>query len=103
MKAARGRDGYVSFESKGHAMYAQEGRDIVCAAVSALIINTVNSLEKFTEDDFEAEAEDGFVRIRFHGRQSEGGRLLMDSLLLGLETIGQDYNHRYLKIMIREV
>ena len=29
--------------SKGHAGYAEEGQDIVCAAVSALVINTVNS------------------------------------------------------------
>ena len=36
--------------SRGHAGYAEEGQDIVCAAVSALIINTVNSLETFTDD-----------------------------------------------------
>ena len=36
---------YLDFLSKGHAGYAEEGQDIVCAAVSALIITTVNSLE----------------------------------------------------------
>ena len=36
---------YLEFVSKGHAGYAEEGQDIVCAAVSVLVINTVNSLE----------------------------------------------------------
>ena len=41
---------YLEFVSKGHAGYAEEGQDIVCAAVSVLVINTVNSLETFTDD-----------------------------------------------------
>ena len=49
---------YLDFLSKGHAGYAEEGQDIVCAAVSALIITTVNSLEKFTEEQIEAEADE---------------------------------------------
>ncbi len=36
-----------------HAGYAEEGQDIVCAAVSVLMINTVNSLDAFTDDKFE--------------------------------------------------
>ena len=32
---------YVSFTSKGHAGYAEEGYDIICAAVSVLIINQI--------------------------------------------------------------
>ena len=31
---------YLEFVSKGHAGYAEEGQDIVCAAVSVLVINT---------------------------------------------------------------
>ena len=41
---------YISVESNGHAGYAEEGQDIICAAVSALIVNTVNSVETLTED-----------------------------------------------------
>ena len=49
----KSNDTYVSFRSKGHAGYAPAGEDIVCAAVSALIITTVNSIETFTEDAME--------------------------------------------------
>jgi len=38
-------DRIVGFESEGHAGYADSGSDIVCAAVSALLISCVNGLE----------------------------------------------------------
>ena len=53
-------------ESNGHAGYAEEGQDIICAAVSALIVNTVNSVETLTEDLIISEAGDGYVY--FHSR-----------------------------------
>ena len=58
---------YKGFECAGHAGYAEEGSDIICAAVSALAVNTINAIEQFTEDPFEVEeAEDGgLLRIRF--------------------------------------
>lgn len=46
---------FVGYEIKGHASYAPEGQDIVCAAVSALsiavthkILANVQSLERIT-------------------------------------------------------
>ena len=65
---------YLDFLSKGHAGYAEEGQDIVCAAVSALIITTVNSLEKFTDEQIAIyqdqinEAYEEFVNIVADGR-----------------------------------
>ncbi len=38
---------YQGFLCSGHAGFARAGRDIVCAAVSVLVINTVNSIEQF--------------------------------------------------------
>ena len=94
---------YLEFVSKGHAGYAEEGQDIVCAAVSALIITTVNSLEKFTDDKFDVQENDGFVSIHFRNDLSERGMLLMDSLLLGLTEIAGSYNNRYLTVKVKEV
>ena len=94
---------YVSFVSSGHAGYAEEGQDIVCAAVSVLIINTVNSLEAFTSDEFEAHDRDGFVAIHFKKPNTEQGKLLMDSLILGLTEIEHNYNNRYLTVNVKEV
>ena len=100
----RKKDGsYEEFISKGHAGYAEAGQDIVCAAVSALIITTVNSLEAFTDDKFEAKEDDGYVSIRFTAPVTEKGKLLMDSLILGLTEIEHSYNNRYLTVRVKEV
>ena len=40
----------VGFHCIGHSGYAEAGSDIICAGVSALVINTINSIETFTED-----------------------------------------------------
>ena len=61
IKVRKKNGSYVEFISKGHAGYAEAGQDIVCAAVSALIITTVNSLEKFTDDKFDVQEKDGFI------------------------------------------
>ncbi|MDO5362742.1 MAG: ribosomal-processing cysteine protease Prp [Eubacteriales bacterium] len=94
---------YLEFESKGHAGYAEEGHDIVCAAVSVLVINTVNSLEAFTEDRFEVQERDGYVSFRFTAPVTEKGKLLMDSLVLGLTEIEHSYKNRYLTVKVKEV
>ena len=95
---------YLDLLSKGHAGYAEEGQDIVCAAVSALIINTVNSLETFTKEKFQAKDKDGYVSIIFEqSPNTPEGKLLMDSLILGLTEIEHNYNNRYLTLKVKEV
>ncbi len=94
---------YVSFHSKGHAGYADSGKDIVCAAVSALIITTVNSLEAFTEDEIDLEEKSGEVFFRFRNLISERGTLLMDALVLGLSQIQESCGGKYLEVITKEV
>lgn len=98
---------YMSFVSRGHADYAEEGQDIICAAVSALIISTVNGLEAFTSEKFEQKEADGYVSIQFTEPTGEKGTLLMDTLVLGLTKIKNSYNPRYkqrfLAIKVKEV
>ena len=38
----------VGFETLGHAGYAKRGEDIICSATSVLVINTINSIEKYS-------------------------------------------------------
>ena len=58
---------YKGFLCEGHAEYSEEGMDIVCAAVSALTVNTINSVEKLTEDPFafEEKEEGGWLKLEF--------------------------------------
>ena len=68
---------YKGFELSGHAGYAKSGADIVCAAISMLTTNTINSIETFTDDFFsyEENEETGYMKLmldenasdKFHG------------------------------------
>ena len=83
----------------GHAGYAEAGQDIVCAAVSALVINAINSIEEFTDDAFTCDCRDGMIQSwEFTSEVSEKAALLMDSLVLGLKNIEKSYGREYLAV-----
>ncbi len=77
----------------GHAGFADYGNDIVCAAVSMLVINTINSIERFTDDGMyvDSNEEKGFIDCSFPEGLSHDGNLLMDSAGLGLSAIADQY------------
>jgi len=95
----------LGFSLQGHAGYGEAGQDIVCAAVSALVLNMANSVETFTEDGFTGEAavEGGGFSFRFTGEISPESKLLMDSLILGLQNIRDEYGEQYINIRLKEV
>ena len=95
---------YSQIKAFGHAEYEDYGKDIVCSAVSVLIINTANSLEKFTEDLILAQTyEDGTTEILLKEHPSKEATLLIDSLVLGLEGIRNQYGKKYLSVDYKEV
>ncbi len=96
---------YKGIEMSGHAGYGEYGMDIICSAVSALSLNMANSVEMFTEDGFEGGTEEETGRFWFHftGEVSSESKLLMNSLVLGLQNIQRDYGKQYIKIRIKEV
>lgn len=96
---------YRRVTCKGHAGYAAYGKDIVCASVSCLVINTINSLDELVHEKMEIEARDdeGYIDCRFPNTLSREGRLLMDSLILGLGNIRDSYGKRYLELKFKEV
>ncbi len=95
---------YSSLQAYGHAEYDEPGRDIICAAVSILVINTANAIETFTKDLFSSDIhEDGTTEILLSKNISHDTVLLMDSLMLGLDQIRQQYGKKYLKIEYKEV
>ena len=92
----------------GHAGLAdnhQEGQELVCAAVSALVLNMANSIEQFTDDSFEADQDEeaGGFNFRFTDHISPESRLLMNSLVFGLQNIEEEYGEPYIKIRFEEV
>ena len=96
---------YKGFTCMGHAEYAAEGEDIVCAAISVLTINTINSIDELTDDEIivSADDEEGDLQMYFTDAPSKESILLMDSLKLGLETISSQYGEEFVKVVIQEV
>ncbi len=89
----------------GHAGQGEYGQDMVCASISVLVINTVNSLEQFTKDKFKVKSDEdsGLIELHFGGPVSKEGTILMKSLVLGLEGIEEAYGSRYIKVSFKEV
>lgn len=76
----------------GHAgRKSPDGIDRVCAAVSALTCNLINSLKDLTGDRIRAETASGMTVIEWEDL-SDGGKLLVDSWFLGLTDINREYN-----------
>ena len=74
----------------GHAEYAEAGKDIVCAGVTALTQTLIRSLEGLTSDEIEYEISPG--RADMHYRDlSEAGKLLVDSFFIGVCSIADEF------------
>ena len=78
---------YTGLKVSGHANFDEEGKDIVCAAVSVLTLNLANSIEHFN--------------LTLQDRSEKSG-LLLDSCILGLMDIGEEYRD-FIKINLQEV
>lgn len=96
---------YKEVTCQGHTGYADAGSDIVCAAVSMLVINTINSLEELTDTKMEVASseEDGFINCQLKGPLGADAALLLDSMILGLKNVVSQYGRQYLKLKFKEV
>lgn len=74
----------------GHANYAETGKDIVCAGVTALTQTLIRSLEDLTRDEIQYEISPGRADIRY-GNLSEEGELLVDSFFIGVCQIADEF------------
>ena len=83
---------YTGFDVKGHAEFSDPGKDVVCAAVSMLVINTMNAMEAFTEDETShvSDEEEGTIEFRFRRRPSHDADLLINTMILGLESLEEN-------------
>ena len=100
----RADSSYAGFDMIGHAGFANSGRDIICAAVSVLAINTVNSIEAFTALKPISDESDGHMTLQLPDLSKASAEdrravdLLLDSMQLGLESIKSSYGSHYLQV-----
>ena len=97
----------TGFSIKGHSGYAEEGSDIVCAGISALVITIENALCQLVKlSPVERGGEDGFLEVilpeKMTDKQMQDAQLRLSTLHLGLENIGQAYPD-YVRLAVRKV
>ncbi len=101
---------YRGFVCMGHAGYTRRRLfwrepDILCSAVSALVIGAVNALQELAGEELEVKKNEasGFLSCSFGSRLQEKSVFLMDALVFTLEGLSREYGERYLKITFEEV
>lgn len=96
---------YVGFTCSGHAGYDARGKDIVCAALSMLVINTVNAIDTLTDCRLTVTTDetDGEIKVIFPNAASEDAKLLIDAMLLGIRGVIEEYGSAYAALTMKEV
>ena len=74
-------------------------------AISILVSNTINSLEVLCNEktDVTIDEKIGLIRCVFKNTPSEKSQLIVDSMLLGLKQIQDEYGNKYIDIRFEEV
>ena len=68
------------FEISGHALFAESGKDIVCAAVSSAAYMAANTVTDIIRADAKAQAEDGAMVLTLNEPNTQA-----ETVLRGLE------------------
>ncbi|MFD2116468.1 ribosomal-processing cysteine protease Prp [Paenibacillus yanchengensis] len=94
----RNRDSHrvENFTIKGHAFHGDPGEDIVCAAVSAVSIGIVNSIQKLVGVQLPATMDSGwlssYIPAQADCRAEEKVQLLLEAMLTTLSSIAHTYS-----------
>lgn len=94
----------VSFQLTGHAESGEYGHDLVCAAVSALSISTVNGIDALagvTPLVDANETEGGYLYVEVASQltqeQMNIEQILLENLLLGLQAVEEEHE-QYIQV-----
>lgn len=83
-------------EISGHAGYAEYGKDIVCAGVTALTQTLIQSIDDLTDDEIEYRISPGKVEVEYRNL-SEKSKTLVDSFFVGICLIAEEFPE-YVKV-----
>ena len=102
---SRNETGLVTaFTVKGHAGYAEEGQDIICAAVSAICYTAVGYFDTKRFDGKEPcyEERDGLMRFRTPDIDSQEELLqakgVLDAMVIGLMQVQLSYGKKFIRV-----
>ena len=96
----------VGFEASGHAGYDVYGRDIVCAAVSGILLTTLGGIDEVVgvHPKVKRNDESGYLQVQLPLQLEEAAKhdacLLIRSAENGLRSISEQYPD-FVRIIIR--
>lgn len=85
-----GNNRITGFEIKGHAMFAESGSDIVCAAVSSAAYMAANTVTDIIKADATAKTEGSSMCLKLANPDEESEKILR-GLELHLREISKQY------------
>ncbi|MBR3675105.1 MAG: ribosomal-processing cysteine protease Prp [Bacilli bacterium] len=79
-----------SLTVKGHANSAPYGEDLVCAAISAIVVGGLNA---YTDDPsiYEAKVEEGNVELLVKGKQSIHDQIVNETIESQIKDVAASY------------
>ena len=102
----RSPNGYIrSFTASGHAGYAPEGSDIICAAITAIAATTIGSLTDIANLNITHQMDDGYISCLTPEPESMPSgqyliaKTLMDAMALGCRQIENSYGRKYVRVI----
>ena len=103
----------LRLSADGHAGYEEEGRDIICAAISTLMTTAVNALEEQLswKDFFLVEGgETSFIEVWVPDKVSDSemktAQIILRTIVRGIldteESVNENYGTEYLRVITQE-
>ncbi|NLC69110.1 MAG: ribosomal-processing cysteine protease Prp [Clostridiaceae bacterium] len=91
----RDKEGFIwKFDIRGHSGYAEKGKDIICAGVSALGYTAVGALAELTGINNYAEKE-GYMECSIPGDVKDdlkpSVKVILETVFIGLKQIENSY------------
>ncbi|ARJ49952.1 ribosomal-processing cysteine protease Prp [Staphylococcus lutrae] len=96
-------DGHITeLIMEGHAEFGEHGQDLVCAGASAVLFGSVNAIIGLTSErpDIDYSDDGGYFHLRIVDTKNEQAQLILQSLLISLQTIEEEYNE-YIKLNLK--
>lgn len=91
----------VEYRVEGHALFAESGKDIVCAGVSAVAVGAVNAAEAVAGVALEARMEHGLLQVKVPDdvpeNRQETLQTVLEAMVVMLRTIERSYGS-YIRI-----
>lgn len=80
----------TSLHAYGHANYDEQSKDIICSAVSAIMLGGLNALSQI--DHFTIKVNDGDVEIKANQQIGEHDQIVLETMLIQLTGIKDNYS-----------